>query len=166
MNRAPTSPEISPSPPERPHIDISVGQQFLRLSQGANLLFEAPISSATKGIGYTEGSHQTPIGRFFIREKIGDGAPLHTAFLGRRPTGIWSPTSTCHDSILTRIMWLDGLDEKNANTYRRYIYLHGTHAEDSIGQPASLGCIRLRNADMLRLFDLTPLCTTVTIHES
>lgn len=162
MNPAPTS----PSPPERPHLDISLATQSLRLTQNGILLFEAPVSSAKNGVGFTEGSYQTPTGNFRILEKIGEGAPLYTAFQGRRPTGIWSPETACPDGILTRIMWLDGLDEENANTYRRYIYLHGTHAENLIGQPASLGCIRLRNEDMMCLFNLTPLYTTVTIQES
>ncbi|MDB4429903.1 L,D-transpeptidase, partial [Akkermansiaceae bacterium] len=69
----------------------------------------------------------------------------------------------CRDDILTRIFWLEGLQDQNANTYRRYIYFHGTHSEELIGTPASHGCIRLRNEDMLTLFDLTPLFTHVTI---
>ncbi len=128
-------------------------------------MFQATISSATNGIGFAEGSYRTPTGHFRIREKIGDGAPLYTAFLGRRPLGIWTPQSEICDAILTRIMWLDGLDPENANTYQRYIYLHGTQAESDLGRPASLGCIRLGNEDMLILFNLTPLLTPVTIRE-
>jgi len=81
------------------------------------------------------------------------------------PKKIWRGEDST-DAILTRILWLDGLDEENANTYNRYVYFHGTHAEDLIGQPASHGCIRLKNEDMLTLFDLTPMNSEVMIMES
>ncbi len=148
-------------------IEVSITTQTLKLSQDGATLFEAPVSTATNGPGFTVGSYQTPTGEFFIREKIGEGAPLNTTFKGRRPQGIWQGErkGTNQDSILTRILWLEGTDEENANTYQRYIYFHGTHAEELIGQPASHGCIRLKNEDMLQLFTMTPMFTKVTIQD-
>jgi len=143
-------------------IEVSISQQHLKLTRDGAIIFEAPVSTAANGPGFAEGSYKTPTGKFRIREKIGDGASLNTSFKGRTPRGIWSGEAS-DDAILTRIMWLDGLDPENANTYRRYIYFHGTHAEDLIGQPASHGCIRLKNEAMLQLFELTPMFTPVEI---
>ncbi len=159
---------MTPAPESRkwPEVDfrieVSIPNQQVTLHHGASLLFQAPISSAKNGVGFSEGSYQTPSGRFIIREKIGDGAPLMTSFKGRLPRSVWQGEES-NDAILTRIFWLEGLDEPNNNTYQRYIYFHGTHAEDLIGTPASHGCLRMRNEDMLTLFNLTPLFTPVTI---
>jgi len=142
-------------------IEVSIQDQALTLFRNEELQFTAPVSTAAKGIGFEEGSYQTPTGRFIVRERIGEGAPLYTFFNGRKPNGIGSFDSD--DAILTRILWLDGLDDENANTYRRYIYFHGTHDEERIGCPASHGCIRLKNKDMLALFDQTPIFTRVEI---
>ena len=140
---------------------VSIQEQALTLFKNEERQFSVPVSTGAKGIGFSEGSYQTPTGRFVIRERIGEGAPLHTFFKGRRPLGIGSSQS--EDAILTRILWLEGLDEENSNTYRRYIYFHGTHEEDLIGRPASHGCIRLNNGDMLNLFAQVPLFTRVDI---
>lgn len=146
----------------KPLIEVSISQQQLTLSQSGKTIFSAPISTAANGPGFQEGSYQTPTGHFLIRERIGEGAPLYTNFKGRLPRSIWNGEKK-DDAILTRILWLHGLDQQNANTYQRYIYLHGTHAEDLIGRPASHGCIRLKNQDMLTLFTLTPIFTSVHI---
>ena len=122
----------------------------------------APVSTAANGLGFQEGSHRTPTGHFIVRERIGEGAPPCPSFKGRIPTKVWRGEQS-DDAILSRILWLEGLDDDNANSYRRYIYFHGTHAEELIGQEASHGCIRLRNNDMLKLFDLCPLFTRVHI---
>src|SRR5690606_8466488 len=107
----------------------------------------------------------TPTGRFVVRGKIGEGAPSGTCFKNREPVGCWHPGEACEDDmILTRIIRLDGLDPENANTYDRFIYIHGTNREDLIGSPASHGCIRLRNADMIELFDLVPDGAGLLIH--
>ena len=144
-------------------LQVSIPQQDLTLfSDEGEVLLTAPCSTASAGPGFTEGSYQTPTGLFQIREKIGEGAPLHTIFKGRRPCGIWNGEAA-KDAILTRILRLDGLEKKNANTWSRYIYFHGTHAEDQIGTPASHGCIRLKNLDMLKLFDSVSLGTQVQI---
>lgn len=132
--------------------------------QEGEVVFTAPVSTAANGSGFEEGSYQTPVGKFRVRERIGEGAPPYTIFKGRLPRSVWRGESE-NDAILTRILWLEGLDEENANTYQRYIYFHGTHAENLIGQPASHGCIRLKNEDMMQLFDLTPNFTPVEITE-
>ncbi len=158
---------MRPSPANRTwpeadtRIEVSIQEQALTLFKNEERQFSVPVSTGAKGIGFSEGSHQTPTGHFVIRERIGEGAPLHTFFKGRRPLGIGSSQS--EDAILTRILWLEGLDEENSSTYRRYIYFHGTHEEDLIGRPASHGCIRLNNGDMLNLFDQVPLFTRVNI---
>ena len=148
-------------PEANTRIEVSIQEQALTLFKNEERQFSVPVSTGAKGIGFSEGSHQTPTGHFVIRERIGEGAPLHTFFKGRRPLGIGGSQS--EDAILTRILWLEGLDEENSNTYRRYIYFHGTHEEDLIGRPASHGCIRLNNGDMLNLFDQVPLFTRVDI---
>ena len=158
---------MRPSPANRSwpeantRIEVSIQQQTLTLFRDGESQLTAPVSTAANGIGFEEGSFQTPTGHFIIRERIGEGAPLRTSFKGRRPKNIGGTGE--EDAILTRILWLDGLDENNVNTYRRYIYFHATHEEELIGQPASHGCIRLNNKDMLTLFDQTPIFTKVLI---
>lgn len=98
-----------------------------------------------------------------MAEKIGAGAPLWAEFKSRQPTGRISEPGGETDGVLTRILWLQGLDPENANTRDRYIYFHGTNREDLIGTPASHGCVRLRNGDMAELFDLVAEGTTVVI---
>lgn len=106
---------------------------------------------------------QDPTGNFLVAEKIGADAPLWTEFQSRQPTGRIAEPGGEQDGILSRILWLDGIDEENANTKSRYIYFHGTNREDLIGTPASHGCVRLRNADIAELFDLIPIGTRVRI---
>jgi len=89
--------------------------------------------------------------------------PIGTVFKGRRPIAASVDRSAEEDLITSRILWLDGLDENNANTKERYIYIHGTNHEHSIGQPTSNGCIRMRNADVIRLFDLVEAGVLVEI---
>lgn len=150
-------------PPESQiSIEVSLESQSLQVTDGEITLFQAPVSTAANGPGFEENSHKTPTGHFLVRERIGEGAPIRTTFRGRRPGAIWQGED-CEDGILTRILWLHGLDPENANTYSRYIYFHGTNAESAIGTPASHGCIRLRNRDMLQLFDLAPIGTRVHI---
>ncbi len=143
-------------------IGVSINDQSLCVTEGNLILFQAPVSTAINGPGFEEGSYRTPTGNFVIRERIGEGAPIRTLFKGRRPLAVWQG-EPCVDGILTRILRLHGLDPENANTYRRYIYFHGTNDEAAIGTPASHGCIRLRNRDMLQLFDLALLGTPVHI---
>ena len=135
------------------HIYISIGEQKLRLFEGDALVAEYVVSSAANGIGFEEGSYCTPTGRFEVSEKIGDGEPLRTIFKSRKPIGVWDGTPSDEDMILSRILRLNGLDAQNANSMERYIYVHGTNHEALLGEPASHGCIRMANADIVELFD-------------
>ncbi len=158
-------------------IDIDSRLQRLYLWEpfpdGDMLIREYPVSTARNGLGERNGSYCTPRGRHRIAEKIGAGQPLYTVFKARVPTGeIWSPELArikpdC-DWILTRILWLEGLEEgKNKggtlDSHSRYIYIHGTDEEHLIGTPVSHGCIRMKNADMAELFDLVEEGTEVRI---
>jgi len=125
-----------------------------------------PVSTSGYGLGTEPGSLKTPTGRFRIARKIGGGTPLGAVFKGRRFTGQIGPRRDPHgeeDLIQTRILWLDGLDPDNANTRERYIYIHGTNHEESIGTPCSHGCVRMRNAEIAELFDLVIPGTEVEI---
>ena len=106
---------------------------------------------------------KTPTGRFRIAEKIGAKMPLGTVFKSRRPVKITKKELAGEDLIMTRILWLDGLDPGNANTHERFIYIHGTNHEELIGQPASHGCVRMRSADLVELFDRVEIGTPVVI---
>ena len=117
----------------------------------------------SNGTGSEEGSHKTPLGRFLINEKHGYKAPVGTIFKGRRPSGIWLREEDEGDLILSRILWLTGQDDENANTKQRYIYIHGTNHEDKIGAPHSCGCIRMKNQDVVKLYDQVGLGTAVEI---
>lgn len=149
-----------------PRLEVSIGTQRLRLFDGVQLVREWPCSTSKFGIGSVEGSNKTPLGCFVVKEKHGDGAECGTIFKSRQPVGQWVPgMDTKSDFVLTRIFWLHGLEARNANTFQRYIYIHGTNDEQSIGRPASHGCVRLRNRDVIELFDLVPEGTPVWIGE-
>ena len=113
-----------------------------------------PVSTSRFGLGSRSGSFKTPTGHFRVAEKIGAGMPIGTAFKSRRPVKATKKLLQEDDLVMTRILWLDGLERRNANTHDRYIYIHGTNHEESIGVPDSHGCIRMRNADVAELFDL------------
>lgn len=158
-------------------IEISVAAQTLQLLDDAGqLLRQYTISSAAKGVGEQMGSYQTPRGRHRIRARIGDGLPLGAVLRGRRPTGeICTPELMAaqpdRDWILTRILWLCGEEPgKNrggqVDTMRRYVYIHGTPDSAVLGVPGSHGCIRMRNTDMVDLFNRVPVGTPVNISES
>ncbi len=145
-------------------IEVSVGQQLLRLYDGHRIVRDWPCSTSIFGIGFTEGSNRTPLGSFVVKEKHGDGAESGTIFKSRQPAGHWTPgMETKSDLVLTRILWLHGLEPRNANTFQRYIYIHGTNDEASIGRAASHGCVRMRNRDVIALFDQVPVGTPVWI---
>lgn len=139
-------------------IIVSVREQRLYHRRATGVWHAYPVSTAAKGTGCQRGSYQTPLGRHRIARRIGAGLPMYTAFVGRRPVGIYDPDGDAgRDWILTRILWLDGMDVGRnrrgaVDTRSRYIYIHGTHEEALIGSPASHGCIRMRNRDMLELF--------------
>ena len=144
-------------------LQVSIEDQTLKVLQDGDLLREFPVSTAAKGMGFAEGSYRTPTGRFCIAAKIGTDLPIHTQFVGREPVGEWDGQALDGDMILSRILWLDGQDPDNANSKQRYIYIHGTQREDLIGQPASHGCVRMNNADVIELFDLVEEGTEVEI---
>jgi lipoprotein-anchoring transpeptidase ErfK/SrfK len=144
-------------------IHISVPKQQLNVKRGRATLRKFPVSTSQYGLGSTAGSLRTPLGRFRIAEKIGAGLPENTSFKSRKPVRTTAKMLTADDLIMSRILWLDGLESKNANTYGRYIYIHGTNQEERIGEPASHGCVRMRNADIAELFDLVEVDTPVVI---
>jgi HAD superfamily phosphoserine phosphatase-like hydrolase len=145
-------------------IVISIDDQRLHLMEDTSPVRSYVISTAAKGMGFTEGSFRTPTGNFRISGKIGDGEASGTIFKARVPVGLWQPgTDDGDDLILSRILRLDGLDEENANTQDRYIYIHGTNQEQLLGTPASHGCVRMANADMIELHDLVSVGTEVVI---
>ncbi|MBI2285991.1 MAG: L,D-transpeptidase [Nitrosomonadales bacterium] len=155
-------------------INIHIAAQQLELLDDAGkLLRRYTISTAANGAGETCGSHCTPRGKHIIRAKIGAGQPENTVFVRRRPTGeIYTPELGAQfperDWILTRILWLSGCEAGfnrlgENDTMRRYIYIHGTPDSAQLGVPASHGCIRMRNADLIELFDLVPAGTAVEI---
>ena len=158
-------------------IDVDSKLQQLYLWEpypdGDMLIRQYPISTSANGLGEANGSHCTPRGRHRIAEKIGAFAPLCSAFKSRQPTGeVWTPELDAEfpgrDWILTRILWLEGLEPgKNkggsVDSHNRYIYIHGTNEEHKLGSPASHGCIRMKNADIAELFDLVKEGTEVRI---
>src|SRR2546421_8940547 len=146
-------------------IYISIHDQPLTFKEGESLISTYPVSTSRFGIGTEEGSMKTPIGRFRVAEKIGDNMPSGTIFRSRVPLNSEDPLPTTEDLVMSRILWLDGMDDHNANTRDRFIYIHGTKHEDQIGTPASHGCIRMRNEDVVDLFELVDETTPVVIRE-
>jgi L,D-transpeptidase YbiS len=149
----------------RTKIDVSLRDQRLTLTRDGEVVRSYPVSSSRFGVGTEEGSMKTPLGRFRIAEKIGHDADPGTIFKARVALGPDDALPETEDLITSRILWLDGLDERNANTRDRFIYIHGTKHEDEIGTPASHGCIRMRNADVIELFALVDETTQVVIRE-
>ncbi len=157
-------------------IEIDIGRQELLLhDDSGKALKRYSVSTAKKGAGEKNGSFCTPRGRHIVRARIGAGQPLNAVFVRRRPTGeVWSPELHAQypgrDWILTRILWLSGCERgKNrlgdVDTMRRYIYLHGAPDSVDMGVPGSIGCVRMRNRDIVELFDLVPPYTEVGIRE-
>lgn len=156
------------------HLEVSINSQTLKVWRGHRVVITYPISSALKGTGQKKKSNQTPLGAHIIRAKIGQDQPVNSVFVARRPTGeIYSPAlaeaEPQRDWILSRIMWLSGC-EKGRNrlgqvdTMQRYIYIHGTPDTEPMGEPHSHGCIRMRNPDVISLFELVLPGTRVDIH--
>ena len=155
-------------------IEISIPKQQLVLRDDEGKIVRTySVSTAKKGAGEVNGSLQTPRGRHIIRAKIGGGQPANTVFVRRRPTGeIWSPELHARypgrDWMLTRILWLSGKEVgKNrlgrVDTMRRYIYIHGSPDSAEMGKPGSIGCVRMRNKDVIELYDLVSPYTAVEI---
>jgi len=157
------------------HIRIDLHAQRLSLLEGEREVAAWPVSTAAAGAGEEAGSERTPRGLHEIRAKIGAGAPVGAVFVGRRPTGeVCTPerlrAEPGRDWILTRILWLRGLERGRnrggrVDTMRRAVYIHGTPDETSLGRPASHGCIRMSNTDVIDLFDRVEAGTRVEIVE-
>jgi L,D-transpeptidase YbiS len=147
----------------QPSIHISVPKQQLAVKRGRTTERTFPISTSKFGLGSEEGSMKTPLGRFRIVEKIGHDLPPDTAFKSRKPVRASAETLKSADLVMSRILWLDGLEAHNSNTYDRYIYIHGTNQEQAIGEPASHGCVRMKRTDVAQLFDLVEVGTPVVI---
>jgi L,D-transpeptidase YbiS len=157
-------------------IRVSVAAQSMTVfADSGEILRQYPVSTAAAGAGEISGSFQTPRGKHIIRAKIGAGQPANAVFVRRRPTGeIWTPELYAafpgRDWILTRILWLSGCEAGRnrqgcVDTMRRYIYIHGTPEITDMTTPGSHGCIRMRNADLVELFELVPCYTAVEITE-
>jgi len=158
-------------------IKISIAEQRLTVSSDrGETLATFPVSTALKGAGEQKNSYCTPRGQHLIRAKIGQGTPINSVFRGRRPTGeIWTPELgeqyPGRDWILTRILWLSGCEPGfnrlgNVDTMQRYIYIHGTPDTETMGKPGSHGCIRMRNSDVMALFEQVPVGTPVLITDA
>lgn len=142
---------------------VSTADQTIDLLLNGERVKSWPVSTSKFGLGFEPGSFKTPTGAFRIAEKIGGDAPLWSVFKSRLPTGELALPGGEEDGVLSRILWLEGQDEANRNTFERYIYIHGTNQEDLIGAPASHGCVRLRNEDVADLYARVPVGTRVTI---
>jgi len=155
-------------------IDIDIAKQELRLFLGDSLLSSYSISTAKNGVGQKMGSECTPMGQHIIRAKIGEEAAENAVFVGRRETGeIFSEElrkkNPDRDWILTRILWLSGIEKgKNrageVDTMRRYIYIHGCPDSDSFSEPSSHGCVKMRNKDIIELYENVEAGIHVLLH--
>lgn len=147
-----------------PTIVVSVPDQTLALIDKGVVTARYPVSTSKFGLGDSRGSYATPLGSMEIASKIGANAPLGAVFKSRVRTGeILLPNAQGRDPIVTRILWLRGLEKANAGAYGRNIYIHGTPVEQLIGRPASYGCIRMRSADVARVFAAVNVRTKVVV---
>ena len=144
-------------------IHVSIRDQRLTVKENEQPIRTYPVSTSRFGIGTEEGSFKTPIGRFCVAKKIGNDMPNGTVFVGRVPLQADEGLPSTEDLVTSRILWLDGLDEQNANTRDRFVYIHGTEHEDKIGTAASHGCVRMRNEDVIELFEMVNEGTPVVI---
>ena len=152
------------APDTQHQIVVSTREQKLALIDRGNVLAIYPVSTSKFGLGDWRGSRFTPLGKLVVATKIGDDAPPGAVFKDRRRTGeIVAPDSPGRDPIVTRILWLRGLEAQNANAFYRDIYIHGTPEERRIGTPASYGCIRMRSSDIIQLYNIVGSGAAVTI---
>jgi len=150
-----------------PSIVVSVADQTLALVENGAVRERFQVSTSKFGLGDNPNSYATPLGSLEVASKIGNNAPLGTVFKSRQPTGeILAPNAPGRDPIVTRILWLRGLERENARAYSRGIYIHGTPVEKLIGKPVSYGCIRMRSRDVTRLFAEVRVGTKIEIVNS
>jgi lipoprotein-anchoring transpeptidase ErfK/SrfK len=147
-----------------PAIVVSVPDQTLALVDGGVVREKFKVSTSKFGLGDNPNSYATPLGSLEIASKIGGNAPLGTVFKSRQPTGeILRPNAPGRDPIVSRILWLRGLERENSRAYSRNIYIHGTPVEALIGRPVSYGCIRMRSQDVARLYNTVRVGTKIEI---
>ncbi len=157
-------------------ININITQQQLTLfDEEGGQLQQYPVSTSKYGTGNQNSSEQTPLGLHRIKDKLGGAMPVNEVFIGRVPHGnldecMERNVDLPDDIIMSRILWLEGMEPGHnqggyVDTYQRYIYIHGTNHEDSIGAPSSIGCIRMRNQDIVDLFRLVEAGSEVLIEE-
>jgi lipoprotein-anchoring transpeptidase ErfK/SrfK len=143
---------------------VSIPDQRVAIVENGYTIARFPVSTSRYGVGDGFGTYTTPVGYLEVAGKIGEGAPLGEVFKNRRPTGeVLSPNAPGRDPIVTRILWLRGLEHCNVNAFSRNIYIHGTPVERLIGRPASYGCIRMRSRDVIQLFGMMPVGARVEI---
>jgi lipoprotein-anchoring transpeptidase ErfK/SrfK len=153
-----------PAPTLDTRVVISVRDQKLILISNGTIAATYPVSTSKYGLGDAWGSLATPLGLLQVAQKIGDHAPMGAVFHNRRWTGeILQPNTPGRDPVMTRIIWLRGLQASNSHAFNRCIYIHGTNEEKLIGRPASFGCIRMRSSDVFALYNQIPLGTPVEI---
>jgi lipoprotein-anchoring transpeptidase ErfK/SrfK len=152
------------TPDTRHHVVISIPQQRMAVLDNGALMTTYPISTSKFAVGDVPGSNGTPLGELEVAKKIGGSAPSGMVFKDRKATGeILAPDAPGRDPIVTRILWLRGREAQNANAYHRYIYIHGTPEERTIGTRASYGCIRMRSRDVIQLYDIVGSRARVSI---
>jgi hypothetical protein len=148
----------------QPTVIVSISDQKLMLVDDGSRAAVYPVSTSRFGLGDNWGSMATPLGTLQVAQKIGDHAPVGAVFHRRRFTGeILQPNAPGRDPIVTRIIWLRGLEATNAHAYNRGIYIHGTPQEKNIGRPASYGCIRMKSSDVTELYAQLPVGAIVQI---
>jgi lipoprotein-anchoring transpeptidase ErfK/SrfK len=148
----------------RHHVVISVPEQKMVILDEGAVMTTYPVSTSKFALGDTPGSRGTPLGELEVAQKIGANAPLGAVFKSRRRTGeILAPDAPGRDPIVTRILWLRGREQRNANAFGRHIYIHGTPEERNIGRPASYGCVRMRSRDVIQLYDVVGSGARVSI---
>lgn len=154
----------APVPEVRNEVIVSVQEQKLMLLQNGAKVTTYPVSTSKFGVGDDWGRMTTPVGAMAVAQKIGDHAPLGAVFHNRRYTGeILKPNAPGRDPIVTRIIWLRGLEPTTAHAFARCIYIHGTAEERTIGRPASYGCIRMKSKDVTDLYNQLPLGAIVQV---
>ena len=166
--------ERAPNARDVPVVVVRVDQQRLYVWEGGRVTDIFDVSTSARGVGFEEGTYTTPLGLHRIAERFGEGAPRGTIFRARGNTGqiaeiLTEPGARSpRDNITSRILWLEGLEPGinqggNVDSLRRYIYIHGTDEEGRIGEPASEGCVRMRNDEVIELFPRLPVGTPVMI---
>ena len=145
---------------------VSIPDQQLAVVDHGKIIASYSISTSKFGIGDTAGSYRTPLGTLFVSGRFGDDLPAGTVIKNRRPTGeVVSANAPGRDAIVSRVIWLRGMEEQNQRSHDRCIYIHGTPEERCIGKTASFGCVRMRTKDVIKLYDAVHIGMHVTISQ-